>query len=90
MWITALAGCVGMEMQSTLSRMARTARTFSWSVVRMDGVLRRMLMPSDAATVIMGGMAAEKTNDVPFMRWGESACKMGTRMCTYLVFDDDI
>ena len=74
-----------------MSRMARTARTFSWSVVRIDGVLRRMLIPSDAATVIIGGIAAEKTNDVPLIRFGDSAREPGCiKVCTYLMLDYDI
>lgn len=63
------AGCDGLVMQSTLSRMDRTARVFSWSVVKIEGVLRRMLMPSEAATLRRGGMAAENTNDVPLIRY---------------------
>ena len=57
-----------MWMQSTLSSIARTARTLSCNVFRIEGVLRSMLMPSDAATLSDGGIAAEKTNDVPLMR----------------------
>ena len=63
------AGCDGLVMQSTLSRMDRTARVFSWRVVKIEGVLRRMLMPSEAATLRRGGMAAENTNDVPLIRY---------------------
>ena len=67
-WMTALAGCEGMWMQSTRSRMARTARMFSWRVVRIEGVLRRTLIPSEAATVSRAGIEAENTNEVPLIR----------------------
>lgn len=68
MWMTGEAGCEGTVMQSMRSRIARAARVFSWSVVRMEGVDRRMLMPSEALTASAAGMEAEKTNDGPLIR----------------------
>lgn len=68
MWIMGLARCEDTVMQSTRSRIVRTARTFSCSVLRMDGVLRRMLMPSLALTARRAGKAAENTNEVPLIR----------------------
>ncbi len=56
-------------MASTRSSTARIARTFSCSVLRIDGVFRRMLMPSEAETARSAGTAAEKTKEVPLMRW---------------------
>ena len=58
-----------MVMQSTLSSTERMARTFSWSVVMMDGESVRIWMPSEDETARRGGMAAEKTKEVPLMRW---------------------
>lgn len=69
MWMTALAGCEGIEMQSTLSRIERTARTLSCRVLRIDGVFRRMLIPCEAATASIAGIAAENTKEVPLMRY---------------------
>ena len=56
-------------MQSTRSRTARIARMLSWSVLRIEGALRRMLMPSEAETARRAGTAAEKTKEVPLIRW---------------------
>ena len=36
----------------------------------MDGVLLRMLIPSEALTASNGGMEAEKTKEDPLMRYG--------------------
>lgn len=41
---------------------------FSCRVARMDGVLRRILMPSEAATERRAGMDAEKTKESPLIR----------------------
>jgi hypothetical protein len=68
MWMMGDAGCEGTVMQSTRSRMARAARVFSCSVVRIEGVDRRMLIPSEALTASAAGMEAEKTKDGPLMR----------------------
>lgn len=68
MWMIGEAGCEGIVMQSTRSRMARAARMFSWSAVRMEGVDRRMFMPSEALTARAAGMEAEKTKAGPLMR----------------------
>jgi hypothetical protein len=35
----------------------------------MDGWFRRMEIPSEAETARRAGMDAEKTKDVPFIRW---------------------
>lgn len=69
MWMIGEVGCEGTVIQSTRSRMARAARRFSWRAVRMEGVDRRMLMPSEALTASAAGMEAEKTKDGPLMRW---------------------
>ena len=71
MWMMGEAGCEGTVIQSTRSRMARAARMFSWSVVKMEGLDRRMLMPSEALTASVAGMEAEKTKDGPLMRWNK-------------------
>jgi hypothetical protein len=42
---------------------------FSCSVLRLEGVLRKILIPSDAETARRAGTAAEKTKEVPLMRW---------------------
>lgn len=62
------AGWEGIVMQSTLSRMCRTERMFSCRVERIEGVLRRMLIPSEPATVNIAGIEAEKTKEVPLIR----------------------
>ena len=54
---------------SMRSSTARIAHTFSCSVLRIDGVFRRMLMPSEVETARSAGTAAEKTNEVPLTRW---------------------
>lgn len=68
MWMIGEAGCEGMVIHSTRSRMARAARTLSCRVSKMDGVLRRMLIPSEALTARRAGMDAEKTKEGPLMR----------------------
>jgi hypothetical protein len=42
------AVCEGTVIASTRSSTVRVARTFSCGVLRIDGVFRRMLMPSEA------------------------------------------
>ena len=37
----------------------------------MDGVLRRMLMPSEALTARRAGREAEKTNEGPLIRYNK-------------------
>src|SRR5260221_1294881 len=68
MWMMGEAGCEGIVIQSTRSRTARIARAFSCSVLRIEGELRRMLMPSDAETARRAGRAAEKINELPLIR----------------------
>jgi len=68
MWIKGLAGWDGMVMQSSLSRIDRTARTFSCKVLKIEGESRRIMMASEAATERAAGMAAEKTKEVPLIR----------------------
>lgn len=58
-----------MVIQSMRSRIERAARTFSCNVVRMEGVDRRMLIPSEALTASRAGMEAEKTNEGPLMTY---------------------
>ena len=56
-------------MQSSLSRIDRTVRTFSCKVPRIEGESRMIVMASEAATERHAGMAAEKTKAVPLIRW---------------------
>ena len=49
-------------MTSTRPSTARISHTFSCSVVRINGVVRRMSMPSEAETARSTGTAAEKTD----------------------------
>lgn len=81
-----------MEIQSTLSRIKRTERTFSCKVLRIDGVLRKMLIPSDAAALSSGGIAAENTKEVPLIRYTSKSFSTAPSTpihTTYLVVDDD-
>ncbi len=57
------AECEGIVMASTRSSTTRIARTFSCSVLRIDGVFRRMLMPSEAENARTAGTAAENTKE---------------------------
>ncbi len=59
-------------MASTRSSTAQIARTFSCSVLRINGVFRRMFMPSEAETARSAGTAAEKMKEAPLMRWCHS------------------
>ena len=68
MWIIGEAACEGIVTASIRSSTARMARTFSCSMLKIDGMFRRMLMPSEAETARCAGTAAEKTNEVPLMR----------------------
>lgn len=68
-WMMGLAACEGTVIRSTLSRMARMVRTFSWRVERIEGVLRRMEMASEAEAASRAGVAAEKTKEMPLMRY---------------------
>jgi len=56
-------------MQSSLSRIDRTVRTFSCKLLKIEGESRRIVIASDAATERAAGMAAEKTKEVPLIRW---------------------
>ena len=58
------AACKGIVTTLTRSSTARIALTFCYSALKIDGVFRRMLMPSEAKTARSAGTAAEKTNDV--------------------------
>jgi hypothetical protein len=49
-----------LDSASMRSSTARIARTFSCRALRIDGVLRRMLMPSEAETARRAGTAAER------------------------------
>jgi hypothetical protein len=64
----------------------------SCKVLKIDGVLRRMLIPSEAATLSRGGMAAENTNDVPLIRWRKYQYKMNEcdDILAYLVFNHNL
>ena len=44
------------------------ARMFSCRLDMIEGVLVRMLIPSEAEVASKAGMAAEKTKDVPLIR----------------------
>ena len=63
------AACEAIMMTSTRSSTAQIACTFSCSVLRIEGVFRRMLIPSEAETARSAGTAAEKTNEVLLMLW---------------------
>ena len=66
---TAPENAGGIVTASTRSGSAQIARTFSCRALSLHGVFRRMLMPSEAETASRAGTAAEKTNEVPLMRW---------------------
>ena len=68
MWMMGEAACEGIVTVSMRSSTSRMARMFSCSVLRIDGVFRRILMPSEAETARSAGTAGEKTNEVPLMR----------------------
>lgn len=57
-------------MQSTRSRIARAALTFSCRVDKVDGEERRKPIPSKALTVRRAGVEAEKTNPGALIRCG--------------------
>jgi hypothetical protein len=69
MWMIGLAGCEGMVIQSSLSRMERATWILSCNEERMEGVFRSMLIPSEALTASNEGIEAEKTNAEPLMRY---------------------
>lgn len=56
-------------MQSSLSRIDRTVRTFSCRVLKIEGESRRIVIASEAETESAAGMEAEKTKAVPLIRW---------------------
>ena len=58
-----------MVTQSSLSRIERKVRMFSCKVLRIEGESRRIEMASVAATARAAGVAAEKTKEVPLIRW---------------------
>lgn len=58
-----------MVMQSSLSRIDRTVRTFSCKVLKIEGESRRIVIASKAATERAAGKEAEKTKAVPLIRW---------------------
>ena len=62
------ATCEGIVITSTRSSTARIARTSSYSVLRIDGVFGRILMPSEVETARSARTAVEKAK-VPLMRW---------------------
>jgi hypothetical protein len=70
-WIMGLAGWLGTQTRvpTMLASTACTALTFSCSAAKIDGWLRRMEIPSEADTARRGGMDAEKTKEVPLIRW---------------------
>lgn len=55
-----------MGLQSSTEQIART---FPRSVLRIDGVFHRVLMPCEAETARSAGTVAETTNEVPLIRW---------------------
>ena len=70
----------GIVTASTRSITARIARMFSCSVLRINGVDCRMLMPSESETVRSTGMAVEKTNEVPLIHWRSTPiCEPGQK-----------
>ena len=63
MWMIAEAACeeiVTASMRSTHVPLQGA---------QIDGLFRRMLMPSEAETARSAGTMPEKTNDVPLIRW---------------------
>ncbi|KAH9018627.1 hypothetical protein EDB85DRAFT_2279271 [Lactarius pseudohatsudake] len=65
--------CEGIVMASTRSRTARIARTFSYNVLRIDSVFRKMPIPSEAETARSNETAAKKKKDpaqIPFDELG--------------------
>ena len=69
MWMIGEATCEGIVSKSIWSSTAQIARTFSCRVLRIEGVFRRMLIPSEAETARSAGTATEKTKEVPLMCW---------------------
>ena len=67
MWMIGEAACEEIVMASHSST-ARIERTFSCTVLKIDGVFCRMFMPFEAETVRSAGTAAEKTNEGPLTR----------------------
>lgn len=70
MWMIGAEACAATVMASTGSSTTRIARAFSCSMLRIGGVFRRVLMLSEAETAGSGGTAAEKTDEVSWVRWG--------------------
>lgn len=64
MWTIGEAACEGIVIMMAPTQ-SRTAG-ISCSVLRINGMLREMLIPSEAVTA---RTAAEKTSHVPLMRW---------------------
>ena len=61
------AACEGIMTESIRSSTARIASTFSCSVLRIEGVFRRILMSFEAETARRAGTPAEKTKEAPLM-----------------------
>lgn len=53
----------------TQPRITRIVRTFSCSVLRIDGAFHRMLMPSEAGIERSARTAAKKTKEVLLIYW---------------------
>ena len=56
-------------MQSSLLRIDQNVRTFSCKVLKIEGVLRRIEVDSEAVTARVAGVEVEKTRAVPLIRW---------------------
>ena len=64
--------CEGMLRTSTRSSTARIAHTFFCRVLRIDGVFRRMLMPSEVETARSAWSALVKKKKECLERGGEN------------------
>ena len=69
MWMIGEAACEGVVSESIRSSTARIAHTFSCSVLRIEGMFRRMFMPPEVEAARSAVIAAEKTKEVPLMHW---------------------
>ena len=56
-------------MQSSLLRIDWNVRTFSCKVLKIEGILRRIEVDSEAMTARVAGVEVEKTRVVPLIRW---------------------
>ena len=73
MWMTGEPACERIESVS-IRTTARIGRTFSCSALEiLEGVFRKILIPSEGETARSAGTMAEKMKEVPLMRLGIEA-----------------